>query len=96
MKSDENPKKYQVKFKRTAEKQLSKLPRQIQKKLRSYIDEKLTKDPRPAGVRKLVGKDNLYRIRVGNYRIIYQINDDTLVVRITKLGDRRDVYKDPS
>ncbi|MFN5473062.1 MAG: type II toxin-antitoxin system RelE family toxin, partial [Pseudanabaena sp.] len=45
------------------------------------------------GVVKLVGEDNLYRIRVGNYRIIYSIQDNQLLILVLKIGHRRDVYQ---
>ena len=53
--------------------------------------EKLTENPRPPDCRKLTGS-NLYRIRVGNYRIVYEIYDEESVLVIVKLGHRRDVY----
>lgn len=52
----------------------------------------LAEDPRPAGCRKLSGKDK-YRIRSGQYRIIYAVRDAILVVTIVKVGHRRDVYR---
>jgi len=55
--------------------------------------EALTRNPRPHGVKKLSGEQNLYRIRAGDYRIIYQIRDKELVVLVLKLGHRRDVYR---
>ena len=52
----------------------------------------LAEDPRPAGCRKLSGKDK-YRIRSGQYRIVYAVQDTILVVTIVKVGHRRDVYR---
>jgi len=49
-------------------------------------------DPRPPGVKKLSGK-KLYRVRVGSYRVIYQIHDDRLLVLVIKIGHRREVYR---
>ena len=54
--------------------------------------EELASNPRPAGVKKLVSEDNLYRVRVGEYRAVYQIRDRELVVLIVKVGHRREVY----
>lgn len=50
-------------------------------------------NPRPEGYIKLKGSDNLYRVRVGPYRIIYTIQEDKLIVLILELGDRKDIYK---
>lgn len=57
------------------------------------IDE-LATSPRPNGVKKLKGKENTYRIRVGDYRILYEIFDDVLLVTVVKIGHRSKVYKD--
>ncbi len=53
----------------------------------------LGKHPRPEGYLKLKGEENLFRIRVGPYRIIYTIFDDKLIVLVLEIGDRKDVYK---
>mgnify|MGYP001580816136 FL=1 len=53
----------------------------------------LAATPRPKGVKKLTGTDDLYRIRVGDYRIVYQIHDDRLIVLVVRIGHRRDVYR---
>lgn len=50
-------------------------------------------NPRPDGYVKLKGSDNLFRVRVGPYRIIYTIQDDKLIVLVLEIGDRKDVYK---
>ncbi len=55
--------------------------------------ETLKKDPRPEGVTKLQGMDNAYRIRQGDYRIIYQIIDNNLIIEIVTIGHRSDVYR---
>mgnify|MGYP003452457174 FL=1 len=54
----------------------------------------LQDDPHPPGVRKLVGADNAWRLRVGDYRVIYEIHDDELLVLVVKAAHRRDVYRD--
>jgi mRNA interferase RelE/StbE len=62
------------------------------KKILSAI-EALVENPRPAGVKKLKGKgENLWRIRVGDYRVIYLIDNTVRIVNIRKIGHRRDVY----
>ena len=53
----------------------------------------LAEDPRPAGAEKLAGRDDRYRIRVGNYRVLYSIEDAALVVWVVKVGHRREVYR---
>ena len=53
----------------------------------------LANDPRPPGCDKLAGVENLYRIRVGDYRVVYQIRDEMLLVLVVKIGHRREVYR---
>jgi mRNA interferase RelE/StbE len=53
----------------------------------------LANDPRPAGCERLAGSESLYRIRVGDYRIVYQIQDEVLLVLVVKIGHRREVYR---
>lgn len=62
------------------------------KRIVRKIDE-LARDPRPSGVRKIVGSDIDYRIRMGDYRIVYQINDAQKVVEIRGIGHRKEIYK---
>jgi len=50
-------------------------------------------NPRPKGVKKLTGLDSLYRIRTGDYRIVYQVRDDRLIVLVVRIGHRKDVYR---
>ena len=53
----------------------------------------LASQPRPPGCDKLIGPEDLYRIRVGDYRIVYQVRDEVLLVLVVKLGHRREVYR---
>ena len=53
----------------------------------------LASEPRPPGVKKLSGKESLFRVRVGDYRIIYQVRDRELVVLVLKIGHRREIYR---
>ena len=53
----------------------------------------LAAQPRPSGSEKIAGRPNLYRVRQGNYRVIYSVDDETLVVDVMKVGHRRDVYR---
>ena len=82
---------YTVIIKPAAERQLRRLGPEAQRRLRPAIDA-LSADPRPPGYKKLVGEGDLYRIRVGDYRIIYTIQDRILVVEVVKIGHRGNVY----
>ena len=83
---------YRIEFVKQAAKQLKALSSEDQQKIKIKIDA-LTNVPRPDGVVKLTGEDHLYRVRVGNYRIIYCIQDEQLLVLVLKIGHRRDVYQ---
>ncbi len=81
-----------VYFKPSADRQLAKLPRDVQRRIVAAVDG-LADDPRPQGVVKISGDDNLWRIRVGDYRVVYEIHDDRLVVLVLRVAHRRDVYR---
>lgn len=83
---------YAVLFKPSARKALARLARSVQVRLIEAA-EALAEDPRPPGVKKLQGDDNLWRIRVGAYRIVYEIHDARLVVLVVRIGDRKDIYR---
>ena len=83
---------YEIKVSSTAEKQLRKLSQKDQISVLKRIQE-LSSEPRPNHSRKLRGQNNVYRVRAGNYRILYSIEDNYLVVIILKVGHRRDVYR---
>ena len=82
--------KYTIETPRNFEKLLKKIPRNDLLRIRDRIRE-LAHDPRPYGVEKL--DDNLYRVRQGDYRIIYGIYDKKLVVLVITVEHRREVYK---
>ena len=84
---------YSIDFKPIAKRQLAKLNKIIQLRLETKIDA-LTGNPRPHGYKKLQGFENRYRIRVGDYRVIYEIHDNVLLVLIVKIGHRRDISGD--
>ena len=71
---------------------LKDLPLDIQLQLKPKIDA-LAENPRLPGVIKLEGEENAYRLRVRDYRIVYEIYDDKLVISVVKVGHRRDVYR---
>ena len=83
---------YRIEFAPKAHRQLLKLSREVQARLSPRI-QALSQNPRPPGVKKLAGEEDLYRIRVGDYRIIYEIRDKFLVVLIVGIGPRREVYR---
>lgn len=84
---------YIIKFKKKAHKYLLKLPTLVIKKIVASIDG-LAINPRPEGSIKLKGSDeNLWRIRVGDYRVIYVIEDTIKIVEVRKLGHRKDIYE---
>lgn len=87
-----SPSFYRVEFKPSAARALRKLDADIQRRVIARV-ETLTENPRPPGAEKLEGMRDLYRIRVGDYRIIYQVADKGLLVLVVRVGHRRDVYR---
>ena len=86
------PHRYAIKFRPAAERALEELPRDVQRRIGKKIDA-LAVNPRPSGVKKLVGEEDVYRVRAGDYRIVYQIQDAVLLVLVVRVGHRRDVYR---
>ena len=82
---------YSVEFLPSAARALEKFDRAVQRRIGRRID-RLAADPR-AGAVKLRGADDVWRARVGEYRILYSIADERLVVLVIKVGNRRDVYR---
>lgn len=83
---------YSIAFATAARRQFDKLPKSAQRQLGAVIAQ-LADDPRPPGVVKLSGEDGLYRVRGGDYRAIYRIEDARLLILIVKVGHRRDIYR---
>ncbi len=84
---------YRIKILPTAQKELASLPKVIRIRIGRKIDS-LQTNPTPQGVKLLKGKDReAYRVRVGDYRILYQIKKDILTVLVIKIGHRREVYR---
>jgi mRNA interferase RelE/StbE len=87
------PPRYRVVFKPSAAKSLAGISgRKTRERIAARIDA-LAADPRPHGSELLEGPDRFHRIRVGEYRVVCQIEDDRLVVLVVRVGHRRDVYK---
>ena len=83
---------YEILLESRAEKDLKRLPRDVYRRAVRAIDG-LAREPRPPGSRKLVGSDNDWRVRVGDYRIIYEIIDPEHLVRIMFVRHRKDAYR---
>lgn len=83
--------RYEIVFKQSVAKDLRQIPGKDVQRILKRIDS-LADDPRPADMEKLSGDDK-YRIRQGNYRILYTIEDSVVTVTIVKVGHRRDVYR---
>ena len=86
---------YSLHFTPRAQRQYSRLVKQLTVPERRRLDESidsLQDDPRPDGREKLTGRDNRYRIRVGDYRVIYEVEDRELRVLVVIVGHRREVY----
>jgi mRNA interferase RelE/StbE len=82
---------YTIEFKNSAVKELHKLPNIEVARIANLI-ESLSKNPRPSGCKKLKVYANLWRVRSGDYRIIYSIEDQILVVEILEVVNRKDAY----
>ena len=83
---------YRLEYTAAARKQIKKLPADILSRIIQTI-ERLTDNPRPEGIKKLTGYREYYRIRVGNYRIIYTIMDEQLIVLVIRVAHRKNVYR---
>jgi len=83
---------YNVELTRTADKQLRRIAKHDRNRMVEAI-RGLADRPRPHGARKLQGYDDVYRIRVGRYRVVYEVFDDRVIVIVLKVGHRKDIYK---
>jgi len=83
---------YIITFARSARKELDSLSIQISSRIDPEINA-LANNPRPSGCVKLKGRQNQWRIRIGNYRVIYSIDDETFTIKIMEVGHRGDVYE---
>jgi len=82
---------YTVEILRSAQKQLSKIGQQQQKRIIESVHN-LAENPRPQGSKKLSGRP-AWRIRIGSYRLIYEIHDEKLIVLVIAIGHRREIYR---
>jgi len=83
---------YELEISRTAERQIRKLDRQARQRILRAVSA-LAEEPRPPGSRKLTGSEDVFRIRVGDYRVLYSVEHRRLIVIVFKVGHRRDVYR---
>lgn len=83
---------YTIEWKRSAVKELKQLPRDAVARIVKAV-EQLAHNPYPAGVKKLIGAERTYRVRVGMYRVVYAIEADVLVITVIRVGHRKDVYR---
>lgn len=83
---------YRIDVAPAAVRQLRKLERSAQRRVQAAI-ELLAGEPRPSGAKKLVGGDGEWRVRTGDYRIVYEIHDGVLLVLVIAVGHRRDIYR---
>jgi mRNA interferase RelE/StbE len=83
---------YQVEFSASAAREFRKLPAAVRMSLAPKIDA-LARNPRPGGTKKLVGERNGWRLRVGDYRMLFEIHDSDRRILIVTIGHRREVYR---
>ena len=84
---------WQIIIDRKAQRALRRLPKDVLKRISQHIQD-LSINPRPVGCRKLTTTEELYRIRVGDWRIVYAIEEDRLVILIINIGPRGSIYRD--
>jgi mRNA interferase RelE/StbE len=83
---------YRVSLAASAEKELHWLPAKLVARIMGRV-ERLASNPRPPGCKKLVGGDREWRIRIGDWRVVYEIDDRAKTVDVTRIAHRRDVYE---
>jgi mRNA interferase RelE/StbE len=81
-----------IEFAASAEREFKALDRSIQRRITARIDA-LAANPFPAGFKRLQGRPEVYRIRVGDYRVLYKVDGKRVTVLILKVGHRREVYR---
>ena len=84
---------YKVIFKRSVLKDMKKIPKHIRRDVWDLVDE-LKHGPHPRGSKKIHGYEHSYRVRIGRYRVVYEVKKSVCVITVIKVGHRKDVYKD--
>ena len=90
--SDQPPRRYEVRLARRVVRSLADLQRRDLQRIRAAIDL-LAENPRPPNCVALQGETGVYRVRLGDYRIVYEVFDRVLVVQVARIGHRREVYR---
>ena len=85
-------KRYAIRYTTSAARALKKLPLPLRFRITRAV-ETLADNPFPPAVRKLKGEEHAYRIRIGDYRVVYDVVEDVLVVLVLRIGHRKDVYR---
>jgi mRNA interferase RelE/StbE len=85
-------KRYSIRFAESAARSLARVPAVVRLRITTKIDA-LADNPHPAGTRNMKGDEHAYRLRVGDYRVVYDIIEDAVVVLILRVGHRKDVYR---
>jgi mRNA interferase RelE/StbE len=83
---------YRLEFLAAARRDLKRLPKPIQVRIAEAVRD-LAENPRPPGVKKMAGEPNAWRLRVGDYRVVYEIHDGRLLILVIRLGHRKDIYR---
>ena len=83
---------YRVRWKKSAQKELKKLNKEIILRVLELV-ENLAHDPYPDGCRKLRGSQHIYRFRIGDYRVVYDVQSDILTIEIIRIGHRKEIYR---
>lgn len=83
---------YSIEWKSSAKKELRRLPKKAINNIITAVG-KLPNNPHPAGGRKIIGTEHTYRQRIGDYRIVYSIESNRLVIEVVRVGHRKDVYR---
>ena len=83
---------YRIEVSPSAARQLRKLDAAARRRIQAAV-ELLAQEPRPSGAKKFIGGDGEWRVRTGDYRIVYEINDGVLVVLVLAVGHRREIYR---
>jgi len=82
---------YEIRWKTSAAREIRKLSTDVVRRILAVV-QRLADDPFSSGARKIVTTECTYRVRAGDYRIVYRVLDDVLVIEIIRVGHRRDVY----
>ncbi len=84
---------YKIEWMQSAKKELGKLGKAVIPRIINAV-EGLASEPRSTGSRKLQGSEHLYRVRVGDYRVVYSIENKVLLIEVIRVGHRKDIYRE--